>query len=186
MAKKNEQAEVSKPDAESSEGKLKRYEDLFEELTRFTTLIEGQDAEMIDAAIAVEDAKAVYNNKKKALEEIASIRDGAKHNLYRFLSPKNGRPFESLPLFDTMDVANDTIHGKNSTQWRLEPVSAIGVSLLQMVALNDSDVMMVGHLQDRVMASPEDWWKGILGLNAGSEQAIIGRLNDFIYSKTTE
>lgn len=183
MAKKNERAEVSKPDAESSEGKLKRYEDLFEELIRFTTLIDEQDAEIIDANAAVAEAKEAYDCAKRALSEIESIRDGAKHNLYRFLSPKNGE-FPVLPLFDTMEPTNEVVHGANSIQWRQEPIASLKLSLPSLMALIDSDVVRVGQLQDRVMKSAAEWWKEITSLNAGTAGAIVDRLNDFVFHKT--
>lgn len=183
MAKKMDQAEITKPDEETSAGKLKRYEDLFEELTRFTTLIDEQDAEILDANVVVAEAKEAYENAKKALAEIESIRDGAKHNLYRFLSPKNGK-FPILPLFDTMETTNEVIHGENSTQWRQEPIASLKISLPSLLALTDCDIVMVGQLQDRVMKDAAGWWKEITNLNAGTAGAIVDRLNDFIFEKT--
>ncbi|MFY8201815.1 MAG: hypothetical protein ACOVLE_14155 [Pirellula staleyi] len=183
MVKKTEAAEATKPDEETAEGKVKRYEGLFDELMRFTSLIDEQDAEIVEANAVVAEAKEAYERAKKALAEIESIRDGAKHNLYRFLSPKNGK-FEFLPLFDRMEETNELVHGENSTEWRQEPIASLKLSLLSLVALNDSDITLVGKLQDLVMKDSNGWYKEITGLNAGSSAAIVDRLNEFIFQRT--
>ena len=65
---------------ETTEGRLLRYEGLFEELTRFTSLIEAQDAEIRLANVVVAEAKEQYEDAKRKLAECESIRDGAKHD----------------------------------------------------------------------------------------------------------
>ena len=182
MAKK---MELSKPDVESSEDELKRYRELFDELTRFTSLIDSQEDEIAEAVAAVAEAKEAYDAAKDALRELESIRYGAKHNLYRFLSPKDGK-FQSLPLFDQMDAAVDSVHGANSAVWRNDPISSAGICLPSVVALTDANLALIGCLQDRVMKSPDDWWRDVSGLNSGSAKRVVERLNDFIFKKTQE
>lgn len=164
----------------SQDDRLEKYESLFEELVRFTKFISDQDEPIRLARVAVEEAKTRLEDAKVRLRELEEIRDGAKHNLYRFLSPSDG---QFLPLFDRMEEADEAIHGENAKEWRKEPVSTLGLSLISIQSLNDAGIVLVGQLQDRVMAS-EDWWRSITGLTAGSSAAIVDRLNDFIWERT--
>jgi hypothetical protein len=85
-----------------------------------------------------------------------------------------------------MDEAVEEVHGANSKEWRSEPIAALKLSLPSLQALTECDVVMVGQLQDRVMKQPTDWWKEIESLNAGSAGAIVDKLNNFIFEKTTK
>ena len=160
---------------------LKKYEELFEQLTRFTTSITNQEEEITKAKLDVEEAKLAFEEARDKLRELENARDGAKHSLYRFLSPANG---QIMPLFDTMDEADEEVHGKNSTEWRKEPIAALKISLPSLKALTDADIVMVGQLQDRVLDNPQKWWESVAPLNAGTAAAITDRLNNFIFERT--
>lgn len=175
MAKKS--AAVAEAD------KVARYEELFDELTRFVKVISDQDKPIVEARAAVENAKAQLDAAKSTLYELENIRDGAKHNLYRFLSPSGGK-FTMMPLFDRMEKADEEIHGNNAQEWRGEPIASLGLSLPSLQALADADIVMVGQLQDRVLEYGKTWWEAISGLNAGSAGAIVDRLNDFICDRS--
>ncbi len=162
---------------------LKKYEELFEQLTRFTHSITSYEEVIQSARLDVEEAKLAYDEAKDKLRELENARDGAKHSLYRFLSPKNG---EIMPLFDTMEEPDEEVHGKNCTEWRKEPIAALKISLPSINALTDADIVMVGQLQDRVLESPKSWWDSVPPLNAGTAAAIVDRLNDFIFDKTAK
>lgn len=167
---------VGKQDLEAV---VKRYEDLYSQLTRFTSSIADLESEIEKARESVAEAKARYEDEKGKLYELENSRDGAKHSLYRFLNPKN---MEVFPLLDTMEPADEEKHGKNSDEWRKDPIGALKLSLPSLQALMECDIVMVGQLQDRVMADRE-WWKQIPNLNAGSASAICDRLNDFIFER---
>lgn len=170
MAKKVDKTEEAE--------RLERYESLFGELVRFTKVIADQDEPIRIARQAVEQAKSDLDDARMELRQLEEIRDGAKHNLYRFLSPVKGK-FDFLPLLDRMEEADEEIHGEHAKEWRTEPIATLGLSLLSLQALADADIVLVGQLQDRVLDS-KSWWESINGLTAGSAAAIVDRLNDFI------
>ncbi|MEQ1828052.1 MAG: hypothetical protein ABL921_18975 [Pirellula sp.] len=180
MARKSKSQPAAQ--AATTEEQLKRLEQLFEQLTHFTKLVSDNDDAIIEAKFEVEEAQAKLDDAKQNLRALEGMRDGAKHNLYRFLSPKNGA-FEFLPLFDKMAETDEVVHGRGSTQWRQEPVAALKLSLPALQILNDADIILVGQLQDRVMKSASDWWKD-LQLTGGQAAAIVDRLNDFIFEHT--
>jgi hypothetical protein len=180
-AKQNEEAADATGANESTEQKLKRYETIFEELTRFTSVIKDQEDPIDEAKREVERIKEELEQAKADLKALEEMRDGAKHNLFRFLSPVGG---EFMPLFDRMEPADEVLHGLNSKDWRAEPVAAIGISLLSLKALTDHDIVLVGQLQDAVLADAKDWFSTLSPLNAGQAAAIVDALNNFIFTRT--
>ncbi len=184
MARKSKQADDAigaSGDSESLDAKLKRYEAIFEELTRFTDVINEQEDPIDEAKREVERIKDELEQAKADLKALEEMRDGAKHNLFRFLSPVGG---EFMPLFDRMAEADEVVHGLNSRDWRADPVASIGISLLSLKALTEHDIVLVGQLQDAVLANPRDWATSISGLNLGQAAAITDALNNFIFTRT--
>lgn len=161
---------------------LSRYRSVFAELSKFVDTIRDTEAELLEARQRLMEAKAEYDEAKATVESLADIREGARHGLVRYLS----RGEEILPLFDQMEPASDEIHGEHSTEWRSEPISALKLSLPSQIALNDAEIMLVGQLQDRVLAKPETWWEEVSGLSFGTAVAIVDRLNDFINKRSSQ
>jgi hypothetical protein len=175
--------ESDKPGSDSSSRTLtvekenQIYKDVFDEISRFTALIARQELEIQEAETKVTESKVAFENAKEQLRDLQQARDGSKHGLYRFLCPVNGK---FLPLFDRMEPADEDLHGEGSTEWRKEPVAAIGISLPAQIALNAADILFVGQLQDCVMNNPAAWFESMEGLSAGAASAIVDSLNDFI------
>lgn len=167
---------------ETADERVERLEMLFEQLSTFTKVISDQEESILAARTACEEAKATYEDAKEHLRQLEQVREGAKHGLYRFLSPKSGK-FQFMPLFDRMEQTDEVVHGKNSTTWRSEPIAALKLSLPALQTLADADIVLVGQLQDRILESP-DWWKTLSPLNAGQAAAIVDRLNDFVFERT--
>ncbi|TWU66471.1 hypothetical protein [Crateriforma conspicua] len=161
---------------------LKKYESVFDEIGRFLSVIDSSESELKEAESKAADAKAALDKARSRVQEIRDLRDGAKHGLYRYLAPADGR--EVLPLFDRMEPADEEVHGVNSDQWRKEPIAALKLSLPAQIALTEGDIMLVGQLQDRVLNDPDKWWEKVSGLTHGMAAAITDRLNDFIYERT--
>lgn len=166
----------------SPEEALIRYEEVFDEIRRFTTILTDNEEELREAETNAALAKAAYDAAKQVVSEIKDLREGARFGLIRFLTPDDG---EVLPLFDRMESASEDVHGVNADQWRLEPIAALRLSLPAQMALNAADVMLVGQLQDRVLKNPDAWWESISGLNFGMSAAIVDLLNDFINDRST-
>ncbi len=114
------------------EDTLKRYEEIFENITCFTDAIAKSEGEIDKARAVVEEARAKLDSAKAALSELMAIQDGNKQALYAYLHPKNG---EILPLFDLMEPADEDKHGVKSDEWRKEPISALGLSLPSLKCL---------------------------------------------------
>jgi hypothetical protein len=79
-----------------------------------------------------------------------------------------------------MEPADEELHGEGSSEWRKEPIAALGISLPSQIALNAADIIFVGQLQDRVLADPTSWFESIDGISPGAASAITDSLNDFI------
>ncbi len=167
----------------SPEEALERYHDVFEEIHRFVELIHSNDEELKEAEAKLTEAKLAYEAAKQVVAEIRDLREGAKHGLFRYLAPSDGG--EVLPLFDRMEPPDEEKHGVNANEWRQEPIAALRLSLPAQMALTDGEILLVGQLQDRVLAKPDDWWKDISGLNFGIACAVVDRLNDFINERST-
>lgn len=162
---------------------IAQYEAVFEQITSFTDAIKFHDEELTEARLAATEAKEAYDKAKEIVREIEEARDGARHSLVRYLCPRNG---EVLPLFDTMEESDEEVHGKHSSEWRAEPVANLKLSVNALKALVDNDIMLVGQLQDRVLASPRDWWEQFSDLGQAVAAAIVDKLNNFIFEKTKQ
>lgn len=172
-----------KKDKSHEDMTLEQYSELFDQIHRFTTSIASIDEKIIAQNATVLEAKAKLDDAREKLRELETSRDGAKHSLYRFLNPQTG---EIFPLFDTMEVADEEVHGKNSCEWRREPIASLKLSLPAITALTSVDIVMVGQLQDRVLANPDYWFESVPPLNNGTASAIVDRLNDFIFERTAK
>lgn len=182
---------TNKPAADALDGKLaesavaecQRLRAVLSQVDRFTAIITDQDAEIDEVRKTVATAKSVYEKAKEDLAEIIASRNRAAADLVKFLKPKQG---EVMPLFDTMAAPDPETHGRNCDQWRAEPIAVLRLSAGAHNALVDAEIVLVGQLQDRMIAKPKDWAAEIPGLTAGSAAAIADRLNDFICDRTEE
>lgn len=172
----------TKSDKQSPDDVLKRYEEIFENITCFMDAIDNSKTEIDTAREAVSLAKDKYDDAKTELKKLEDIQEGNRHALEGYLHPKNG---QIMPLFDRMEPADEKVHGVNSDEWRKEPVAALKLSLLSIKALTDFDIVLVGQLQDLVLADSYDWWAKVPGLTLGSSAAIVDRLNEFINDRTS-
>ena len=142
--------------------RLARYEQIMAEALRINQTIHQANHEVELAAEAVDEAKATLDEAKARHAAAVQQRDGAKHTLFRFMCPTGG---EVMPLFDQMAPPDEQVHGAGCTKWRSEPISALGLSLAAVMSLTAMDIVLVGQLQDMVLASPRDWWEGVSDLS---------------------
>lgn len=161
---------------------LELYDEVFEEIRRFTSVIQGNEEELEEAHANLAKAKAALEKAKAVVRDIQDLREGARLGLLRYLTPADGK---ILPLFDRMEPADEKVHGAHSQEWRTEPIAALRLSLPATKALNDADVMLVGQLQDRMLKSADKWWEEIPGLNFGMAAAIADLLADFINERSS-
>jgi len=160
---------------------LQRYDEVFDGIRRFTTLIRENREALQQAVADYSVAKANYEDAKRRVTELKECTEGASMGLLRFLVPSKG---DVLPLFDRMEAADEEVHGTNAGEWRSEPVGAMRLSLAAQSALADADILLVGQLQDRMLSGGEQWWTGIDGLGHGQACAIADALADFINERS--
>jgi hypothetical protein len=185
MTVKNaKRGKAAKSDSVSTlEEKVDRYESIWQQLTSFTAGIAEQEDEIAAASAEVAEAKDRFEQAKKDHAELVAARDGAKHSLFRFLHPKDG---EFLPLLDRMEPADEEKHGANAAVWRNDPISALKIAPHAMIALSDAEIVVVGQLQDRVLANPDDWYLPIHGVTSVCASGVVDRLNSFIFDRAQE
>lgn len=151
-----------------------------QEIDRFGLLLESQEAETREKAEAVAVAKAALDEAKKDLAEAREVQLATVSMLLKLIRP--GQP-RTYPLFDRMEPADEETHGHGSDEWRKEPIAALKLSGAAMRALIDADVVLVGQLQDRVLADRE-WHADLDGIGDGMADAIETKLNDFIFDRS--
>jgi hypothetical protein len=150
------------------------------EIDRFGLLLEAQEAETRQKTEAAAVAKAALDEAKKELAEAKEVQLATVAMLLRLIRPGQQRTY---PLFDQMEEADEETHGHGSDEWRKEPIAALKLSGAAMRALIAVDIVLVGQLQDRVLAD-RDWHEGLDGIGDGMADAIEAKLNDFIFDRS--
>jgi hypothetical protein len=156
---------------------MRRY---IAEVDRFATILNAQQAEIERLERDVAIAKADYERRKESLREAKDYEHGTITLLLKFIRPGS---IDIMPLFDTMEPADEEVQGKNATEWRKEPITSLNLSALAMRTLMAADIVLVGQLQDRILKG-SNWHEGLEGINDGMSQAIEMKLNQFIEENT--
>lgn len=159
---------------------VEKYQSFFGELDSFVGFVQDRRAELKAAVVREAEAKEAFQAARNERQELEYAISGAKDSLFRMVEPGAA---EFMPLLDRMEPADPELHGVKSSQWRTEPIAALRLSPSATRLLVEADIVAVGQLQDRVLASPADWWSAIEGLTAAVAAAIADGLNDFIYHK---
>lgn len=173
--KKKVQTDVAK-----LKSQLEKYEAFFDELDQFISFVRDRRCELKDAVAREAQCKADYDQAKANRKELELAIGGAKDALYQMVEPG---ATEFMPLLDRMEPADPEKHGEHASQWRTEPIAALGLSPNATRFLLDADIVAVGQLQDLVLANATFWWEKIEGLSDAVAAAIVDRLNDFIFRK---
>lgn len=169
----------SKSPNDSREKAMERY---IAEIDRFAQMLKSHQG--VIAAKAKEEAlaKAAYDEARAEVREAKELEHNTVSMLLKFISPGS---IEIMPLFDTMQPADEQVHGVHSTEWRKEPILSLNLSSMATRALIDADIVLVGQLQDRVMKGPT-WAEELQGINPGMAQAIEKKLAEFIDERSKE
>lgn len=153
------------------------------EIDRFGLLLEAQEVETRQKTEAAAVAKAALDEAKRELSEAKEVQLATVAMLLKLIRPGQLRTY---PLFDRMEPADEETHGHNSDEWRKEPIAALKLSGAAMRALIDADVVLVGQLQDLVLADRDGWHNGLEGIGDGMADAIEAKLNDFIFDRSRQ
>ena len=158
---------------------LRRY---VAEIDRFAGLLR-QSQEAIgelerDAAVK----KQAADEAKAAVREAKEIEHSTVTLLLRFVRPGS---IDIFPLFDTMQPADEQKQGAGSTEWRKEPIAVLGLSAAALRALIGADIVLVGQLQDRMLADPDEWFAALEGVTSGMAEAIAAKFYAYVEEKST-
>ena len=168
-------ARKSKPNQTAA---MERY---IEEIDRYATLLRDQQEEIKSLKKDLAVAKQVYDESRAAVANAKEVEHNTVELLLKFVTPGS---IDIMPLFDTMDEADEEIHGKQSSEWRKQPIAALKLSAVAMRALIDNDIVLVGQLQDRMLKDGDGWYDEFEGISDGMSQAIEAKLNEYIYERT--
>jgi hypothetical protein len=150
------------------------------EIDRFAGMLRKTQESIKDLEKEVAVAKQVYDDAKESLREAERIEHSTVSLLLKFIRPGS---IDVMPLFDTMEEADEETMGVNADEWRKEPVVVLDLSSAALRALIDADIVLVGQLQDRILKG-EEWAADLVGVNDGMAQAIEAKLQQFIDEKT--
>jgi len=162
--------------SQPSPAAMERY---IAEIDRFATMLRDQQVEILELTETATKAKWAFKLADEAVREAKEQEHNTVSLLLKFVRPGS---IDVMPLFDTMEKADEEKHGQHSDEWRKEPISALGLSALAVRALLDADIVLVGQLQDRILAGPE--WAADLKIGEGIAQAIEAKLHEFIQERT--
>ncbi len=165
--------------AGSKEAAMERY---IAEIDRFATMLRDQQIEIERLAVDAAVKKDRFEAAKEAVREAKEFEHSTVSLLLKFITPGS---IDMMPLFDTMEPADEEKQGKNATEWRKEPITSLALSAAAMRALIGVDVVLVGQLQDLVLKGA-DWFKDMEEINDGMAQAIEAKLHDFIEARTSK
>jgi uncharacterized membrane protein len=153
-------------------------------LRRYVTEVDRFAGMLRDSQEAIGELKRDAAVKKQASKDAdAAVREAqdVEHStitlLLRFITPGST---EVLPLFDTMEPANENTQGAGATQWRQDPIAMLGLSAAALVALIAANIILVGQLQDRMQADPDEWAAELDGVTSGMAEAIAAKFHAYV------
>lgn len=167
----------------AKEGKTAALERYVAEIDRFATLLRDSQEKIAELERDQAAKKQAYEEAKEATREQREVEHATVSLLLRFVRP--GSP-DVLPLFDTMEPADEEKQGPGAKQWRKEPIAVLGLSGLAMSALIAADIVLVGQLQDAMLADPEEWYGELDGISAGMAEAIAAKFHAFVQERSAE
>jgi hypothetical protein len=163
-----------KREAAPSRDVLLRY---IQEIDRFANqLRETQDRIKALEADCTEKREA-FEASKTAVRDEKEVEHATVTMLLKFVAPGS---LETFPLFDKMEPPDEETHGANAADWRKEPITALRLSAVAVQLLVAADIVLVGQLQDAMLADASDWWERIEGLSSGLADAIQVKFDDFV------
>jgi len=164
--------------AKDSEVKvLRRY---VAEIDRFAELLRDSQENIGELERDRAVKKEAFEAAKAAVQEAREVEHATVSLLLRFVRP--GSP-DILPLFDTMEPANEKKQGLGAKEWRKEPIAVLGLSGVAMQALIKADLVLVGQLQDLLLADPDEWSAELEGISPGMAEAIAAKFYSYVEEK---
>jgi len=154
-----------------------------QELDRFANQLRETQLRIADLQADCNAKREAFEAAKAAVKEEREVEHSTVTMLLKFVTPGS---VETFPLFDQMEPADEEQHGIGAADWRKEPITAMRLSAVAVQCLVAGDIVLVGQLQDVILADAEDWWKKIDGLSSGLADAIQLKLDNFIAEQVTK
>lgn len=151
------------------------------EIDRFAGLLRKTQENIGELERDLAVKKLAYDGARQDVREAKEVEHATVSLLLRFVTP--GSP-DVLPLFDTLEPADEEKQGAGAGEWRKEPIAVLGLSAAAMRALIAADIVLVGQLQDRMLADPDDWHAEIEGLSAGIGEAVAAKFHAYVEEKS--
>lgn len=156
---------------------LRRY---VGEIDRFAGLLRQSQETIGELERDLAVKRQAHDDAKAAVREAKEVEHATVTLLLRFVTPGS---VDIFPLFDTMEPADEKKQGAGSAQWRKEPIAVLGLSAAAMQGLIAADIVLVGQLQDRLLADP-DGWAADLEVTPGMAEAIAAKFHAFVEDHT--
>lgn len=153
---------------------LKKY---VAEIDRFAELLRDSQESILELEHDAAAKKAAYEEARDAVKEAKEVEHSTVTLLLRFVRPGS---IDVLPLFDTMEPADEKKQGAGAKQWRGEPIAVLGLSAAALRAMIAADVVLVGQLQDMMLADPDEWYGEIGGISQGMAEGIAAKFYEYI------
>lgn len=172
---------MSKSNKDAKDTRSQAMELYIAKIDEFATMLRTRQDEIDKLARFEREAKEIFQRAKDAVNEAREAEHNTVSLILKFIRPGT---IDIMPLFDTMDDTDETVHGEKSTEWRKEPIDVLNLSAAATRALIDADVVLVGQLQDRILKGQE--WADDLGISQGMAQAIEAKLHDYIEGRKSK
>lgn len=153
------------------------YESFLGELKIFVDLVGSERATLAVVRSKEVEAEEQLNEIRDHRKQLEASITGAKDSLFRLVSPGIK---EYMPLFDRIEPTDEDKHGTNADEWRTSPISVLRLSPVATEVLNEADLVVVGQLQDRILAAPENWFEDVAGMTGPMAAAVADKLTKFI------
>jgi hypothetical protein len=157
---------------------LRRY---VEEVDRFAGLLRQSQESIRELERDEAVKKQAHEDARKARREAEEVEHATVSMLLRFITPGST---DVLPLFDTMQPADERKQGIGAKQWRKDPIAVLGLSAAAMRALMAADIVLVGQLQDLLLADPEAWYAELAEITPGMAEAIAAKFHAYVEEKS--
>lgn len=152
------------------------------EIDRFAVCLRETQERITELERDCAEKREAFEAAKAAVREEKDLEHSAVTMLLKFIAPGK---LETFPLLDKMEPADEDKHGSGSAEWRKEPISVLRLSAAATAILVAADVVLVGQLQDAMLAN-RDWWTKIDGMSAGVADAVELKLNQYIAEQVSK
>lgn len=150
-------------------------------MDQFAELLRQSDEQIDELEREQAVRKQAYDDIRDAVREAKDVQSSTVKLLLHFVKPGT---IDIMPLFDQMEPTDEETQGAGAGEWRKEPIAVLALSAAAMRALIDADIVLVGQLQDLVLADPDEWYAELGAVTAGMAEAIAAKLHTYIEGRS--